>query len=97
MKSKVILIVASFVGCSSLPAGAQIVVDMNAVTCRDYLSYSPENQHFVRSWLSGYYNAAGNSNVLNYQRFQKNTARVTAFCKKNRNATLPTAIQKSAI
>ena len=96
MRSKIILIAAALVGCSALPAGAQISVDMNAITCRDYLGYSPANQQFVRSWLSGYYNAAGNSNVLDYARFQKNTAKVTAFCKKNRNATLPTAIQRSA-
>jgi hypothetical protein len=37
---------------------------MNDMTCRDWLGYSPESQNLVRFWMSGYYNAAANSNVL---------------------------------
>lgn len=72
---------------------AQISIDMNQITCGRWLGYSPEDRDFVRFWMSGYYNAAANSSVLNYERFQKNTAKVTAYCKKNRAKTLPTAIK----
>ena len=34
--------------------------------------------------MSGYYNAAGNSNILNYDRFQKNSAKVTNYCKTHK-------------
>jgi len=46
--------------------------------------------------MSGYYNAAANSSVLNYDRLQKNSAKVLAFCKENKSKTLPTAIKASA-
>jgi acid stress chaperone HdeB len=72
---------------------AQINVEMNQMTCGRYLGYSPEERDFVRFWMSGYYNAAANSNVLNYERFQRNSAKITAYCKKNRSKTLPTAIK----
>ena len=47
--------------------------------------------------MSGYYNAAANSNVLNYDSFQKNSAKVTAYCRTHRSLTLPTAIQNLGI
>jgi hypothetical protein len=43
--------------------------------------------------MSGYYNAAANSNVLAYDRFQRNSAKIVAYCKKNGSKTLPTAIK----
>ena len=34
-----------------------------------------------------------NINVLNYDRFQRNSAKIAAYCKKNKSKTLPTAIK----
>jgi hypothetical protein len=78
---------------ASQPGAAQISVDMNQIRCGGWLGYNPEQQNFVRFWMSGYYNAAANSNVLNYEHFQSNSAKITAYCKKNKSKTLPTAIQ----
>ena len=66
---------------------------MNRITCGGWIGYSPENRDFVRFLISGYYNAAADSNVLNYDRFQGNSAKIAAYCKKNRSKTLPTAIK----
>ena len=57
---------------------------------------SPEEQEFVRFWMSGYYNAAANNNVLDYKRLQRNSAKVAAYCKGHKSDTLPTAIKKGA-
>ena len=76
---------------------AQIAVDMNQITCERYLGYSPEDRDFIRYFMSGYYNAAANSNVLHYERFQKNSAKITAYCKKNKSKTLPTAIKNTGL
>jgi hypothetical protein len=66
------------------------------ITCRDWLGFNPASQSFVRFWMSGYYNAAANSNVLDYNRLQRNSAKVTAYCKKHKSQTLPTAIKYAA-
>jgi acid stress chaperone HdeB len=96
MKYSVLIIAATLLGVAALPTAAQVNVNMNQMTCRDWLGYSPEGQNFVRYWMSGYYNAAANSNVLDYDRLQRNSAKVMAYCKKHRSDTLPTAIKKSA-
>jgi uncharacterized membrane protein YjdF len=93
MKCNVLLLAATLLVAASQPTVAQISVDMNQITCGGWLGYSPEQRDFVRFWLSGYYNAAANSNVLSYDRFQRNSAKVTAYCKQNKSKTLPTAIK----
>jgi acid stress chaperone HdeB len=93
MRWNVLLVAASLLLATSQPSVAQISVDMNQITCGGWLGYSPEQRDFVRFWMSGYYNAAANSNVLNYDRFQSNSAKIAAYCKKNKSKTLPTAIK----
>lgn len=93
MRWNVLLVAASLLLATSQPSVAQISVDMNQITCGGWLGYSPEQRDFVRFWMSGYYNAAANSNVLNYDRFRSNSAKIAAYCKKNKSKTLPTAIK----
>ena len=93
MRLRVVLGVAILMASASQPSVAQISVDMNRITCGGWLGYSPEIRDFVRFWMSGYYNGAANSNVLNYDRFQGNSAKIAAYCKKNKSKTLPTAIK----
>jgi hypothetical protein len=96
MRWNALFVATTLLAVAPMQSEAQISLDMNRITCRDFLGYSPENQNFVRFWLSGYYNASANSSVLDYDRLQKNSARVTAYCKGNKSATLPTAIKQSA-
>jgi acid stress chaperone HdeB len=96
MECRALVAAAILIGATSAPAAAQIKLDMNKITCRDWLGYGPADRDFVRYFLSGYYNAAANNNVLDYNRLQKNSEKVIAYCKKRKSDTLPTAIQKSA-
>jgi len=93
MRWNVLFVAATLLIAASLPTAAQISLDMNKITCGGWLGYSPEDRDFVRFWMSGYYNAAANSNILNYDRFQKNSAKVTAYCRTHKSQTLPTAIK----
>jgi|SRR4249919_1693887 hypothetical protein len=93
MRYNVLFVAAAMLVGATLQSAAQISVDMNQITCRSFIGYSPEIRDFVRFWMSGYYNAAANSNVLAYDRFQRNSAKIVAYCKKNGSKTLPTAIK----
>jgi acid stress chaperone HdeB len=95
MRCRALAIALILTGAASA-AEAQIKLDMNKITCGDWLGYAPADQDFVRFFLSGYYNAAANNNILDYDRLQKNSEKVIAYCKKRKSDTLPTAIQKSA-
>ena len=96
MRCWVLVVAVILTGAGSAPAAAQIKLDMNKITCGDWLGYGPADRDFVRYFMSGYYNAAANNNVLDYNRLQKNSEKVVAYCKKRKSDTLPTAIQKSA-
>ena len=93
MRWKALFVAAILLVAASQPSAAQISVDMNQVTCANFLGYGPGIRDFVRFWMAGYYNAAANSNILNYDRFQRNSAKVTAYCRTHRSQNLPTAIQ----
>jgi acid stress chaperone HdeB len=96
MRYRALFVAVVLIAAASAPAAAQIKVDMNQITCGDWLGYGPADRDFVRFFMSGYYNAAANNNVLDYNRLQKNSAKVMAYCKKRKSDTLPTAIKKSA-
>ncbi len=93
MRWNVLYAAAALLVTASQPSAAQISVDMNQITCGNYLGYSPDIQDFVRFWMSGYYNAAANSSVLSYDRFQQNSAKVTTYCRTHKPQSLPTAIK----
>lgn len=96
MRYRALVVAVVLTAAASAPAAAQIKLDMNQITCGDWLGYGPADRKFVRFFMSGYYNAAANNNVLDYNRLQKNSAKVMAYCKKRKSDTLPTAIKKSA-
>ena len=96
MRRRVLAVAVILIGAGSVPAAAQIKLDMNKITCGDWLGYAPADRDFIRYFMSGYYNAAANNNVLDYDRLQKNSEKVVAYCKKRKSDTLPTAIQKRA-
>ena len=93
MRWNVLFVSATLLVAASLPSAAQISIDMNKITCGRWLGYSPEERDFVRFWMSGYYNSAANSKILNYDRFQRNSAKVAGYCKSHMSETLPTAIK----
>jgi hypothetical protein len=97
MRWNVLFVAATLLVGTTLPSVAQISVDMNQITCGSFLGYSPDIRNFVRSWMSGYYNAAANSNILDYDRFQKNSAKVATYCRTHKSQTLPTAIKNLAL
>ena len=78
-----------------VPSEAQIKVDMNNVTCGDWLGYPQDQQDFVRFWMSGYYSASTNNAMLDYNRLRKNAAKVASYCKTHKSDALPKAINAS--
>jgi uncharacterized membrane protein YjdF len=97
MFRNLLFVLAILSAVSPLPAAAQVNLEMNKITCGDWLGYDKNSKEFVRYWMSGYYSASKNNNVLDFRRLKTNSDKVSAYCKKNKSATLPTAIRKTAI
>ena len=53
-----VLVAVALFGATSLPAAAQVNLDMNKITCGDWLGYDPATKDFVRYFMSGYYSAS---------------------------------------
>lgn len=96
MRRNLTLIAAALLIAVTVPAAAQIKMDMNKITCGALLGYNAADKTFVQYWMSGYYNAAADSDVLDFDRLEANTAKVLAYCKKHKSHTVPTAIKNSA-
>ena len=95
MTRSILIAAAVLSAAAALPASAQVNLEMNKITCGDWLGYDATAQNFVKYWMSGYYAASRNDNVLDFKRLQTRSAKVMAYCKKNKKATLPTAIKNS--
>ena len=78
------------------PLTGQVKVDMSLLTCRQYLGSDAARREMVAAWMSGYFNAAKNRTIFDYQRHANNVKAVGNFCRKSGNETLMSAIQKTA-
>ena len=78
------------------PAAGQVKIDMSLITCRQYLSSDAERQETIAYWMSGYFRASRSQPVFDFQKFANNKKAVGNYCKKRRDETLMSAIQKSA-
>jgi hypothetical protein len=66
MKRNLLVITTALLGAATLPAAAQIKMDMNKITCQDMLGYNAADRTFLQYWMSGYYNAAASSDILDF-------------------------------
>ena len=77
------------------PVEGQVRIDMSLITCKQYLSSDPQRQELIASWMSGYFRAAMNQPIFDFQRFANNRKIVGNYCKKRGGETLMSAIQKN--
>ena len=96
MQKRFIFVALAAITLASPPAKAQAVFDMTMITCKQYLASDRDRQDIMASWFSGYFNAARNNAVLDTNRFERNKATITAYCKRNGVETLMSAIQRNA-
>ena len=91
-----LLFAAIIVGAVAAPASAQVMIEMSQITCKQYSEYDPETKQFVAAWMSGYFSASKNLNIVELRYVKRNREKVGAYCKKHKNETLFSAIQKNA-
>jgi hypothetical protein len=96
MTRKIFVVAITLLGASVLPVTAQVRLEMTRITCKQWLDGAWDQQNFMQYWMSGYYNSSRNNSELDFSRLKRNTAKVTAYCKKHRSETLASAIQKNA-
>ena len=94
MNRKFIFAAAILAGVYSAPASAQVVIDMSLITCQDFATRPPEIQGMITSWMSGYFSASKNLNMLQFDYMERNKKKVGDYCKKHKDDTLMSVISK---
>jgi acid stress chaperone HdeB len=87
---------ALLVASSNGSLKAQVIVEMSALTCRNYLEAPPERQNLITAWMSGYFNAARNMPTVDFGRYANNKRLVAEHCRAHRDENLMRAIEMVA-
>jgi acid stress chaperone HdeB len=77
------------------PAKAQVVLDLSLITCKQLLESDPDTQALIGSWMSGYFSASKNLNMLDFRYVERNRKVVGGYCKAHKSDTVMSAMQKN--
>ena len=95
-------ILAGFVAAVALalplaaPASAQVTIEMDQITCKDFAGYDAETQDFIGNWMRGFWMSSKNLTVIDSRYVKRNSEKIARYCKKLPKAKLMDAIQKNA-
>ena len=78
-------------------AQAQVTVDVTKITCDQYVHSKIASPRMIAAWLSGYYNAKLDNQVIDLQTFEANLRKLERFCYQEKNFKVPVlqAVEKA--
>lgn len=85
-----LLFAATAIWCAS--ATAQVTIDTQLFTCRQYLDQDLQDREVIAGWMSGYINAAKGQNTVDIRDFERNRALVDRYCSSHKLEALMNAI-----
>src|SRR5262245_43706871 len=80
-------------GALTLPANAQVSVDVAKITCDQFAMWTISDPRNLAIWLSGYYSGKRNSTVVDTQALKERSDKVTEYCRANPKLTLMQAVE----
>ena len=75
------LILALWIGVPA--AKAQVTLDIEKITCGQFVSYKVTNPKYLAVWLSGYDHGRRGDTVIDTQQLVANVDKLEAYCLKN--------------
>ena len=95
MRRNLLVIAAALLGAATLPAAAQIKMDMNKITCQDMLGYNTADRTFLQYWMSGWYSYQTSTPWIDFIQYRQNIANVKAWCTRYPNEKIMTGLNKA--
>jgi HdeA/HdeB family len=74
-------------------ANAQVIIDMAALTCDQYLTMSPTMSRDFSAWVSGWFSNQHGRRVVDVLAHQKNIAILKSWCQTHPQVSVMTALQ----
>ncbi|MGB9044555.1 MAG: HdeA/HdeB family chaperone [Pseudolabrys sp.] len=92
---KLRLISAAF-AISLLPmaTNAQLTIDMNSITCSQYLAMTPAMSRDFSAWMSGWFSYQTRRTFVDVALHQTNIANLKAWCQYNPQASVMAGLQR---
>jgi hypothetical protein len=74
---------------------AQVMIEMNEITCGQFLKMPPDQEANFAAWMSGYYNQKLNSTVVDLDGLVKNIENVKTWCASNPKESVMAGLQRA--
>lgn len=88
------LVLAGALLAATVPAKAQVVLDLSQITCGQYLDADADDQAFIASWLSGYFHAEFNNAAFDLRAAKHNYGIIKRRCEENKRELVMATIKK---
>lgn len=74
-------------------APAQVMLDLNKVTCDQFIKYKVADPKLIAVWLSGYFHSKRGDTMVDTQRLNADADAVEKYCFKNPEAPLMPSVE----
>jgi|SRR6266702_1176867 len=74
---------------------AQVMIEMDKISCGDYVAMDPAEAAMVAAWLSGWYNQKLGYTFVDLEAFHRNNASITKYCASMPKDQLMGVIQQA--
>jgi HdeA/HdeB family len=76
-------------------ANAQLTIDMDKITCGQYLAMPPSQSDNFSAWMSGWFSYQNRRTFVDLALHQKNIANVKAWCQYHPQESVMSGLQKA--
>jgi acid stress chaperone HdeB len=77
---------------TTAPATAQ-TIDMNTVTCKDFMELGNEPRFALAMWLEAYYRDEDDPPIINFDQVGQKYGKLQGYCRQNPSHALTTAAE----
>ena len=93
MMKKIAIGLAMGLALAPTASRAQLMLEMNKLTCGDVVAMDPAEQEMVEAWMSGWYNYKLGYTKIDLDAYHQNTANILKYCKEKPQDQLMGVIQ----
>lgn len=79
----------------AVPSAYADKLDLSTIKCQDFLKSSKDNIAVIITWLDAYYKNENDPPIIDFDKFQANSAKLAKYCADNPDVGLITAADKT--
>ena len=95
MKVRLLTAAAFLVGLMPAASEGQVAVDVDKITCKQFLLDTVAPTKSVTMWLSGYYHGKHGGTVVDFGALPREADKVEDYCRLNLDTPVMEAVEKA--